>query len=67
MYLVAKNGEKEGFSCVFGVITGKSFLWDWLGSQKLDKGMYVKALTLASLKYKKGGHIYIFWPKRYPY
>ena len=45
---MAKNGEKEGFSCVFGVITGKSFLWDWLGSQKLDKGMYV--LTLASLK-----------------
>ena len=50
MYLVAKNGKKEGFSCVLGVITGKSFLWAWWDSQKLGKGMYVKALTSASLK-----------------
>ena len=26
MYLVTKNGENEGFSCVLGVITGNSFL-----------------------------------------
>ena len=50
MYLVAKNGENEGFSCVFGVITGKSFLWARWDSQKLGKGMYVRALTSPSLK-----------------